>query len=232
MPKSNEIGPNEAARMIVRGVLFSAPIHIQEKYQSFISPFFLSEAAPYTQKEAPDIANELLHAFVTDLGNIKYINLNEELTNDEIKNLVQEQVENVIAIAKQYMDKEDFAYYADFLSTITENVSRRKIVTYNYQQDEKSLQGTNDNDNYFDKPEAEIAQDCDASHNSRLGLNNNRFFTHFTADKDYSAEIERIKKESNPTQHLEDVFIDCSTTEEELEDFLDSENENKLAPRR
>ncbi|MGQ3887794.1 hypothetical protein ACQUW5_02025 [Legionella sp. CNM-1927-20] len=203
MPKFNEIGPNEAAKMIVRGVLFGASSDIKDKYRSFVEPFFLSETKLETEEKVPESANRLLDAFVDDLKAIEPINLEtSKLSKEEIRMLVAKQVKDVIEIARKYIGIKEFEHYANYLSTIMGNVASRKFVTYNY-EDKESVQEFTDSN-------------CNDSQLDYKG----RFFHHFEVDKEYAARINAIRAQGNQTKSLEDISIEDG--QEMLEDFLES----------
>src|SRR5215471_9137071 len=104
MPKFVEIGPNEAAKMIVRSTLFSAPLNVREQYASFVHPFtFNGESDYFTFGEeneesfkniSPD-EHRLFEEFVNELSAIEKIDekLLAELSHSERIEMVKKQVE-------------------------------------------------------------------------------------------------------------------------------------------
>lgn len=198
MPKFNEIGPNEAAKMIVRGTLFSAPQFIIDQYATFIAPFSIGNHAATVLVSEEE--NNKLAKFVQELSSIPTIDVLalETCTPAEKIEIVKQQVNRVIAIANRYI--KILEYYATDLETITSNIKSRKIVTYNMPvPSQMSEQGKS------------LKQSDETPHNSEYFRQSFIKALQENSTSEKSAENEKRENQSN----------------KELEDFLENDDEPK-----
>lgn len=131
MLKFQEIGPNEAAKMLVRGILFYAPDPIREKYQDFVFPFYLGESLHIDTAEVSDEDNYQLASLILELKQVFEIDLVElqaiEKKSDRLK-IVKEQITAILLIGERYLSA--FSFYNQGLEIILSNLANRKIVDY------------------------------------------------------------------------------------------------------